>query len=50
MIEINVNILLNRSNHRIENAINKKRNEQETRLKKIEIFIMLLRCLQILTF
>jgi hypothetical protein len=31
MIEINVIIFLNRSNHRIKNAIRKKRNEQEKR-------------------
>jgi hypothetical protein len=31
MIKINVITFLNRSNHRIENAIRKKRNEQEKR-------------------
>ncbi len=31
MIEINVITFLNRSNHRIENAIRKKRNEQRKR-------------------
>jgi hypothetical protein len=31
MIEISVITFLNRSNHRIENAIRKKRNEQEKR-------------------
>ncbi len=31
MIEINVIIFLNRSNHRIENAIRKKENEQKKR-------------------
>jgi hypothetical protein len=31
MIEINVITFLNRSNHRIENAIRKKENEQKKR-------------------
>ncbi len=31
MIEINVIIFLNRSDHRIENAIRKRKNEQEKR-------------------
>ncbi len=31
MIKINVITFLNRSNHRIENAIRKKRNEQKKR-------------------
>jgi hypothetical protein len=35
MIEINVITFLNRSDHRIENAIRKKENEQKKRKKTI---------------
>ncbi len=50
MIEINVITFVNRSNHRIESAIRKKRNEQEKRYKTIVDFISRSKIWRILTF
>jgi hypothetical protein len=43
MIEINVITFLNRSNHRIENAIRKRKIKQKKRAKTVVDFISKLR-------